>query len=145
MLASLITAFVSGEAMDIARRARTTLIVYVLVAILALTGIGFLVGAGYIAAAQRYGSLEAAIGFGLGFLAAAIIILVARSIVSSARRRREKRRSIDLATIIGAAAVTALPVLLRSKGGIAAPLIAAVAYMIYRENRKPEDQEEDEI
>lgn len=145
MLASLITAFVSGEAMDIARRARTTLVVYVVVAMLALTGIGFLVGAGYIAAAQRYGSLEAAIGFGLGFLAAAIIVLTARSVASSTRRRRDKRRSIDLATIAGAAAVTALPVLLRSKAVMVAPLIAAVAYMIYRENRKPDDREEDEI
>jgi len=138
MLASLITAFVSGEAMEIARRARTTLIIYVLVAILALTGIGFLVGAGYIAAANRYGNFEAALGFGVGFLVIAVVLVAARSIVASSRRKRDKRRSIDLATIVGAAAVTALPMLLRSKGGVIAPLIAAVAYMVYRENRKNE-------
>lgn len=144
MLASLITAFISGEAVDIARRARTTFIIYVLASILAVTGIGFLVGAGYIAAAERYGSLAAAIGFGLGFLAVAIIVLASRSVVLSARRRREKRRSLDLAAIAGAAAITALPVLLRSKAGLIAPLIAVAAYMIYRENRKPDDRESDE-
>lgn len=142
MLASLIAAFVSGEAMDIARRARTTLIIYVLVAMLVLTGIGFLVGAGYIAAAREYGSLEAAIGFGLGFLAIAIVVIAARAIASSVRRSRRKRRSLDFATIVGAAAVTALPLLLRSKGGLIAPLIAAAAYMVYRENRKPDDPDD---
>lgn len=136
MLASLIATFVSGEAKEAARRAKTKAIVYIVTAVLALTGIGFLIGAAYIAAARRYGSFEAALSFGIAFLMVAILIAAVRSIASSSRRRRRDRRTADLAAIAGTAAITALPLLLKSKAGIIAPLLAVVGYMIYRENRK---------
>jgi hypothetical protein len=143
MLASLIGAFISGEAMDAVRRAKTAAIIYMSAAILFLCGVGFLIGAGYIAAARRYGSLEAAIVFGVGFILIGGILLAIHAIVASARRRR-KRRSIDLAPLAGAAALTALPLLLKRGGGMAAilaPLIGFAAYAVYRENHKagPDD------
>ncbi|MBN9275510.1 MAG: hypothetical protein J0J15_35775, partial [Mesorhizobium sp.] len=67
-LASLLSALASGEAVSAVRRARTTAIVYALAALAALCGIGFLIGAAYIWASIRYGSLTAALGFGIGFL-----------------------------------------------------------------------------
>lgn len=139
ILASLIGGFISGEALDMARRAKTTALIYLIAGVLALIGLGFLVGAGYIAAARQYGSFEAALGFGLGFLAAAGLILLARTLARSPRRLRRHRRKADLATIAGTAAVTALPFLLRSKAGVLAPLIAVAAYMIYRESRTTRD------
>ena len=143
MLASLIAAFVSGEAMDVARRAKWAAIAYLLAAILCLCGLGFLIGAAYIAAARRFGSIEAAIGFGIAFLVMAALVLAIRAIAASLRRR-PSRRTIDLATIAGAGAVSALPLLLRSRAGIISPLIALAAYAIYRENRKKKSDDFDE-
>jgi hypothetical protein len=136
MLASLIATFLSGEALDAVRRARATAIIYVVVAMLALTGIGFLIGAAYIAIARRYGNFEAALAFGIAFILIAVLVLLVRRIAMSIRRSRRKRRAVDLATIAGTAAVTALPLLLRSRAGLIAPLIALAAYVIYRENWK---------
>jgi predicted membrane channel-forming protein YqfA (hemolysin III family) len=144
MLASLIAAFVSGEAMDMVRRAKWTAIAYLLAAILCLCGLGFLIAAAYIVAAGRFGSVEAAIGFGIAFLVLAACVLAIRAIVASARRRRT-RRTADLATIAGAAAVSALPLLLRSKAGIVGALVALAAYAIYRENRKDKSDEFDKL
>jgi uncharacterized membrane protein len=135
MLASLIAAFVSGEAMDVARRAKWTAIAYLLAAVFCLCGLGFLIGALYMVTARSFGSMGAAIGFGVVFLVLAGIVLAVKSIVISVRRKRS-RRGIDLATIAGAGAVSALPILLRSKAGIIGPLVALAAYAIYRENRK---------
>ena len=118
MLASLIGGFISGEAMNTVRRMKSAAIAYVFVAIFAVTGIGFLVGAGYIAAARKYGSFEAAIAFGVGFIVIAILIFAIQSIAAARARRRRKQRGIDLATIAGAAAVTGLPILLRSRTGL---------------------------
>ena len=45
--------------------------------------------------------------------------------------------AFDLATIAGVAAVSVLPLLMKSGGlGLLAPLVALAAYAIYRENRK---------
>lgn len=136
MLASLIGAFISGEAMNVARRAKAAAIAYLLAAILVLVGLGFLIGAAYIAAARHFGSITAAVGFGLGFLLLGGIVLGVHAIVASARRRQKNRRAIDLATIAGAAAVSGLPLLFKRGGlaGVMAPLLALLAYAVYREN-----------
>lgn len=144
MLASLIAAFASGEAMNAVHRAKVTAIAYLLAAISGLCGLGFLTGAGYIAASRRFGDVEAAIGFGGGFLLIALIILAIRSIAARARARRARRRGVDLATIAGVAAVSVLPALLKSRAGIIAPIVAAAAYAIYRENLKGKPDDPDE-
>jgi len=73
----------------------------------------------------------------------AALVLAIRAIAASLRRR-PSRRTIDLATIAGAGAVSALPLLLRSRAGIISPLIALAAYAIYRENRKKKSDDFDE-
>jgi hypothetical protein len=146
MLASLIGSLISGEAIKAARRARIAAIVYLVVAVLAAVGLGFLIGAGYIVAARRFGSLAAALGFGLGFVLAAAIVLAVHAIGAARRRRRRDRLGAELATLAGAAAVTLVPVLLRSRAGLLGPLIAVAAYAIYRENSKdrPGDPDRDD-
>ena len=139
MLASLIAAFASGEAMNLVHRAKVATIAYALAALCGLCGLGFLVGAGYIVASRRYGSLEAAIGFGIGFIVLALFILAIRAIAARSRARRARRRGVDLAAIAGVAAMSVLPTLLKSRAGIIAPIVALAAYALYRENlgKKP--------
>lgn len=147
MLASLISAFASGETAAALRRARTAAIVYGLATVLALCGLGFLVGAGYIWAAARYGAMAAALGFGIGFLAISGLVLTIHWLSAGARaRRRARRRSADIKAIGITAALALLPTLLKGKGGLGVllgPAIALAAYAIYRENVKPEADDPD--
>lgn len=142
-IASLIAGFASGETVAALRRARGAAIAYALASLAALCGLGFLIGAGYIWAAARYGSLEAAIGFGVGFLVlSGLILLIFRLSAESRVVRRSRKRNADLTAVGVTAALAALPVLLRSKGGLGAvlgPAAALVAYAIYRENTKHGD------
>ncbi|GLS30586.1 hypothetical protein SAMN04488498_10397 [Mesorhizobium albiziae] len=140
MLASLLAAFASGETFQVARRLRRAAIAYFLAGLAGLTALGFLVGAGYVAAARAYGSVEAALGFAAGFFLLAIIILIIHRIVAGMRARSiARKRSGELATIATAAAIAVLPTLLRGKGGLTtllAPVLAVAAYAIFRENSK---------
>ncbi|KQZ33397.1 hypothetical protein ASD50_01020 [Mesorhizobium sp. Root552] len=142
-IASLIAGFASGETVAALRRARGAAIAYALAGLAALCGVGFLVGAGYIWVAARYGFLEAALGFGIGFLVlSGLILLIFRVSAESRVVRRARKRNADLTAVGVTAALAALPVLLRSKGGLGAvlgPAAALVAYAIYRENTKHGD------
>lgn len=140
MLASLIAGLASGETAAAVRRARTAAVVYLVAGALALCGIGFLIGAAFIWTAIAYGSLNAALGFGVGFLAVSgIVLLVFKLSADSAKARQAKRRKADMTAIGVTTALTLLPTLLRGKGGLAAlvtPVVAAAAYAIYQENKK---------
>jgi biotin transporter BioY len=144
MLASLIAGFVSGETRAAVHRARGAAIAYVLAAMAMLCGIGFLIAAGYIWVAFRYGPVQAALCFGAGFLVlGGLILLVFR--LSTGRRevRRAQRHKTDMTAIGVTTALALLPTLLRGgKGGLGAllaPAVAAAAYAIYRENVKSDD------
>jgi hypothetical protein len=143
LLASLLSGFASGETVAAIRRARTAAIVYVLAALAAFCGLGFLVGAAYIWAAARYGSFAAALGFGVGFLVIAGLVLLVHRLMSGARARRAaRRRNADMKALGITAAIAVLPTLLKGKGGlgvILGPAVALAAYAIYRENVKPDD------
>lgn len=140
-LASLLSALASGEAASALRRARAAVIVYALAGLAALCGIGFLIGAGYIWASIRYGSLMAALGFGVGFLIVAGLLVLIHQLSARTRKRRQvARRNADLKALGLTAALAVLPSLLKSKAGVGAllgPAAALVAYAIYRENTKP--------
>jgi hypothetical protein len=138
MLASLLAAFASGETFQAARRIRRAAVSYLLAGIALLVALGFLIGAGYLAAARRYGTIDAALGFAVVFFLLAAIIAIAHLSVSTLRARSvARKRSTELAAIGAAAALAALPTLLRGKGGLVtllAPALAVAAYAIYREN-----------
>ncbi|CCV04982.1 conserved membrane hypothetical protein [Mesorhizobium metallidurans STM 2683] len=141
MLATLISGLASGETAAAVRRARTAAVVYALAGLAAFCGLGFLVGAAYIWAAGRFGSMAAAFGFGIGFLViAGFILLVYKVSAGSRARRRTERRKADMRAIGIAAALAVLPTLLKGKcglGTVLGPAIALAAYAIYRENVKP--------
>lgn len=139
MLASLIASFASGETVLAVRRARRAAIAYLLAGVAALCGIGFLIGAVYIWASQRYGAIEAALGIGIIFLLLSGLVLIIHTTTARIQARRAKeRRASDLTTVAVASALAVLPTLLRGKTGLGtviAPLVALTAYAIYRENR----------
>lgn len=143
MLASLIAGLASGETAAAIRRARTAAIVYLFAGAAALCGVGFLIGAAFIWTENRYGSMAAALGFGIGFLVVSGIILLVFTLSAGRRRvNQAKRRKADMTAIGVTTALAILPTLLRGKGGLAAlvtPVVAAAAYAIYQENKKPGD------
>jgi undecaprenyl pyrophosphate phosphatase UppP len=144
-LVSLISALASGEALAAVQRAKTTAILYGIAGVLAICGVGFLIGAAYIWLAARYGPLATSLGFGIGFLMIAGLILVIHKLAAGARgRRRARERQADMKAVGIAAGLALLPALARSKAGLGAvlmaPALAVVAYAIYRENAKPPKQ-----
>ncbi len=140
-IASLIAGLASGETAAALRRARAAALAYALAGLAALCGLGFLVGALYIWAAGRFGPLEAALGFGAGFLVLAGLIVLAFRLGSASRAaRRARRRHADMTALGITAALAALPMLARSRPGpglFLGPAAALVAYAIYRENARP--------
>ena len=147
MLASLIASLASGETVVAIRRARRAAIVYLLAGTAAIIGVGFLIGALYIWLSELYGRLETALGFGVGFIVLALLIVLVHRLTAGSRAKRaaERRRS-DLTAMGVAAALAALPGLMRSRAGLGtlvAPALAVVAYAIYRENSKPKPDRDD--
>lgn len=149
MLASLIGSIASGEALLALRRAKTTAIVYAIVGLLALVGVIFLLIAGYLFAASRFGPIEAALGFGGGFLLLGIVVLIVYNGSLRARqRRRAERRKGEIATVAAASALALLPMLANRRAGLPmllAPLLGFVGYKIYQENatRRPRFDDDD--
>lgn len=141
MLGSLIAGLASGETVAAMRRARTAAMVYLAAAALACVGLGFLLAAAFIWAEQRFGPIEAALGFGIGFLVTGGIVMLAYRLGAASRARRQARRRKADFTALGVTALAALlPSLVRSKPGpglLLGPLAAIVAYAIYRENAHP--------
>lgn len=148
MLASLIAELAASETAFSLRRARRSALAYLAAGFAALCGLGFLVAAAFIWAARTYGDIEAAIGFGVGLLVLAGLILLLHRLLADVRSRSDRRRRrSELATLGIAAATAVVPPLLRSKGGIGAllgPVVAFVAYQIYRENRGPAADDDDD-
>jgi hypothetical protein len=143
MLASLIAGLASGETAAAIRRARLAAIVYLLSGVAALCGVGFLIGAAFIWAASRYGSMMAALAFGVAFLVLSGLVLLIFQLSAGGRKvRQARRRKADMTAIGVTTALAVLPTLLRGKAGLGAllaPAVAAAAYAIYRENVKNDD------
>jgi hypothetical protein len=154
MLASIIRSLASGEVSDIFGRLRRAAIVYALAALAVACGVGFLIAACFMLAARRFGPIEAATGFGIGFVVIAILLVVIHAVVQARgkARRKRKARKAELSGMLGAAALAALPSLLRSRLGILevlAPFAAIAAYEVYKENRprkqrRPENPQDED-
>lgn len=139
----MIASIVSGEASEAVARARRKAILYLFAGLLGLCGVGFLIVAGFIAAAQEIGAVEAALAFAGGFIVVALLLLGISSLTARARERRvAKRRKSEAKALAGAAAFAMLPTLLASrKAGLAlvVPAVAALAWAVMRENTPPGD------
>lgn len=141
MLTTLITGLVSGEAAESLGRMRKALVMYIIAGVLLLCGVTFLLLAAFIAAARRFGAIEAALGFGGAFvLVALLVLLIHRLSARSKAKKAAQRRQSEMAAVASAAAVAALPTLLSSSKGrsaaLLAPALAALGWAIWRENTR---------
>lgn len=141
MLSTLITTFISGEAMASVGRLRRAAVTYALAGILILCGAGFLLGATFVAVANEFGTIEAALGFGAGFiLIALVLILIHRVSAKVEAKKIEKRRQSEMTAVVSAAAVAMLPTLLAGGKGrsaaLLAPALAGLGWAIWRENTR---------
>lgn len=139
MLASLIAGLASGETVVALRRARQAAIAWMAAIVAAACGIGFLIGAAYIWASDQYGPLQAAIGFGVFFIAVAVAIILTHKLRARSRARLlARKRSTDMKAIGVATAIAAIPSLLKGKAGVgilAAPVVALGVYALYLRSR----------
>ncbi len=148
MLSRLVGSLAAGEMSDMLKRLRTAGLFNLLAALAALCGIGFLIAAAYVAAAQRWGAAPAALGFAVAFLLLATAIYgIGKVLVRRRARKAERRRASDARMLAGTAAVTLLPSILARGGGVGillAPLVALAGYAIYRENTGARSSHDDE-
>jgi hypothetical protein len=131
-----LAALLGIEVEAITERVRNTIIVNAVMIGLALFGIGFLVVAGFLALAELYGAIYAALIFAAAFLVLALAVFLGTRIGESRRRRElaDKRRSSETGAFVTTAALTALPVLLKSPllRTIGLPAAALAAYLLVR-------------
>lgn len=131
-----LAALLGIEVHAVTERIRNTLIVNVVMIALAVVGVSFLVAAGFIALADLYGPIYAALIFAATFLVLALAVFIGTRVGEGRRRREiaEKRRSTETSAFATTAALTALPAILRSPLGrtIALPAAAIAAYLLVR-------------
>lgn len=148
MIARLIALFATSEASVLKRRLKIAIFAYLALGIAALFAVVFLVLAAYLAAAIRWGALEAAVWFGVAFVVLTGIVFIAYKIVSGAERRAQQRkRAADTSLLAGASAMALLPSLISRKGGLATLLAMAAgigAYSLYREFERGKEGNPDE-
>jgi hypothetical protein len=130
------------ELEDVAARAKAAAILYGLMGLFLLAGVIFLTIAGYIALADLFSPLIAALILSGVFLLLALALYLG-TLLSKGRQRRalvERRRSSESSAFLTTAALTALPVFLKSplivKLGLPAAAITAIALL--RENSRDE-------
>jgi Ni/Fe-hydrogenase subunit HybB-like protein len=130
------------ELEDVAARAKAAAILYGLMGLFLLAAVIFLTVAGYIALADLFSPLIAALILSGVFLLLALALYLG-TLLSKGRQRRalvERRRSSESSAFLTTAALTALPVFLKSpmivKLGLPAAAITAIALL--RENSRDE-------
>jgi hypothetical protein len=146
MLASLLAGLATGETIAAVRRMRRAVVAYLVAALFALIGLVFLLIAVTIWASRRFGEIEAAVGIGLVFLVVALIIYVVHRRTARVRAGAAARqRNRDLTNAAVAAGVAAAPGLLKKGSGfalLAAPVVAAGAYVVYRLLSRPDPRDD---
>ena len=131
-----LAALLGIEVEAITDRVRTTIIINATMIVLGLAGVGFLVAAGFLALSDLVGAIYAALIFAAIFLLLALAVYLGSRIGESRRRRElaEKRHSSETSAFVTTAALTALPVLLKSPllRTIALPAAAIAAFLMVR-------------
>lgn len=130
------------EIEELGQRVKGLIVVYSLILVSAVIGLAFLITAGYIALSDALGPIYAALILAGSFLAFALAVYIGVSIGENRRRKRlaERRRSSDSGAFLTTAALTALPLLVRSpmlvKLGIPAAALTVLALL--REKDSPD-------
>jgi len=131
-----LAALLGIEVDSITERVRNTIIINAVIIVLGFAGVGFLVAAGFLWLAGALGGIYAALIFAAAFLVLTLAVYLG-SRIGEGRRRREvatKRRSTETSAFVTTAALTALPVLLKSPvlRTLGLPAAAIAAYLLIR-------------
>jgi hypothetical protein len=139
-----LAALLGIEVESITARIRNTIIINAVMLGLALIGAVFLLVAGFLALADLYGGIFAALLMAGVFLILALAVYLGTRIGENRNRRQvaEKRKSTETSPFVTTAALTALPVVLKSPMGraIALPAAAIAAYLLVRKNSEPKEE-----
>lgn len=124
------------EIESITERVRNAIILNTAMVVLGLVGISFLIAAGFFAVADSLGVIYASLIFAGVFLLLALAVYLG-SLIGKGRHKHEvaqKRRSSETSAFVTTAAITALPVLLKSPlvRTIGLPAAALVAFLLVR-------------
>jgi hypothetical protein len=124
------------EMQAITGRIRNAIIINAAIAVLALAGLVFLLIAGFLAMAEAVGAVYAALILAALFLVLALAVYLG-SLIGKSREKRaavDKRRSAEASAFVTTAAVTALPVLLKSPAlrTLGLPAAALAAFFLLR-------------
>lgn len=138
----LITGLIGTEVSVMAARAKRNAILYAIIICAALIGVIFLLVAAYHALSFSVGPVHAGLLLAAAFFAVAIVAFIINRILESAQKRRQelRRAQIDSNALLTAAALTAVPtVLKRPLLAVALPIIGLVAYELLS-RKKPKDK-----
>jgi hypothetical protein len=139
-----LAALLGIEVESITARIRNTIIINAVMLGLAVIGAVFLLVAGFLALADLYGGIFAALILAGVFLVLALAVYLGTRIGENRNRRQvaEKRKSTETSAFVTTAALTALPVVLKSPMGraIALPAAAIAAYLLVRKNSEPKEE-----
>lgn len=136
-----LAALLGLEVEELATRAKTTALIYGLIALCLMVAAGFLLAAGYMALAEVVGSILAALIIAAAFVLLALAAYLGSMIGRGRRQRKvaERRRASETGAFLTTAAITALPFLARSpmlvRLGLPAAAIAALAMIRDNKNR----------
>ena len=126
-----IAALLGFEVEEITDRLKALAIANAVIALFGLLTLVFLLVAGFLALAAQLGPIYAALIFAGVFFVITAGIVIGLQISENARKRRlaEKRRSSETGAFVTTAALTALPILLKSPliRNVGLPLAAVVA------------------
>lgn len=135
-LLAALAALLGIEVEAITERLRNTIIVNAVMIVLAAIGVSFLIAAGFFAVADLYGVIYASLIFAGTFLVLALAVFLGTRLGQNRRKREvaEKRRSTETSAFVTTAALTALPMILKSPLArtLALPAAAIAAYMLVR-------------
>lgn len=124
------------EVDHITDRIKHAVVVNAFIIVFGLMGAGFLIAAGFMALAQIVGGIYAALIFASTFLLLALAVYAGMRIGEGRRKREivEKRRSSETNALLTTAALSALPMVLRSPllRTIGLPVAAVAAFLLIR-------------
>ncbi|MGV8953746.1 MAG: hypothetical protein ACOH2M_21790 [Cypionkella sp.] len=130
-----LAALLGFEVEEITDRVKRMLIINTLMGAFAALTVVFLLVAGFLALSAKLGAIYTALIFAAVFFVLTAGIMIGTQVSEASRKRRlaEKRRSSETSAFVTTAALTALPVLLRSPlvRNLGLPLAAVVAAAMF--------------
>lgn len=137
----VISAIVGSEVQAVTQRAKRSAILYTIMALALLTGAFFLLIAVFFFLMMKFGLIISALIITAACVAVAIIAYIVNRVMDNAEKRRleQRRAAIDTNAALSAAAVAAVPVLLKKPLlTIAVPLAGLIAVSLLSQKKKPE-------